>query len=79
MFECEEPDHVEAVEAAHVEAKIEALLAHRSQYESTHAIASDDDGAGRAAFEARITDECHQAGRRAGVAYGEAFRLVPTG
>lgn len=79
LFECEEPDHVEAVEAEHVEAKIKALLAHRSQYESTHAIASDDDGTGRAAFETRITDECRRDGRRAGVAYGEAFKLVPTG
>ena len=79
LFECEEPDHVERVEEAHVEAKIEALMAHRSQYESTHAIRPGDGGAGRAAFRARIVDGCRRAGEPVGAAYAEAFRLVPTG
>ena len=79
LFECEEPDHVERVEEACVEAKIEALLAHQSQYESTHAISAGDGGAGLAAFRDRIIDECRRAGEPVGSAYGEAFRLVATG
>ncbi|MEO6989019.1 MAG: PIG-L deacetylase family protein, partial [Aquihabitans sp.] len=34
LFEADEPDHAEALSAHHVEAKIAALEAHRSQYES---------------------------------------------
>ena len=79
LFECEEPDHVEQVESTHVEAKIEALLAHRSQYESTHEITADDDGSELVAFRSRIVEDCRQAGRRVGLDYGEAFKLVPTG
>lgn len=79
LFECEEPDHFEPVEETHVEAKVEALLAHRSQYESTHAIRPGDGGAGRGAFRARIIDECRRAGEPVGSAYAEAFRLVATG
>ncbi len=79
LFECEEPNHVERVEAAHVEAKIEALLAHESQFESTHDIPAGDDGAAVSAFRAGVTDECRRAGQLVGSAYGEAFRLMPTG
>ena len=35
LFECEEPDHLEAVEQSHLEAKVSALLAHESQFETT--------------------------------------------
>ena len=51
-----------------------ALLAHESQFESTHGIA--DDGAGTDAFRSRVVDECRNAGRRAGLPYGEAFKRV---
>ena len=74
LFECEAPDHIEQVTAAHVEAKVAALLAHESQFESTHGIGADDDGAGEAAFRAGVLEECRAAGRRAGLSYGEAFK-----
>jgi LmbE family N-acetylglucosaminyl deacetylase len=38
LFEADEPDHAESVGPSHVDAKIAALEAHRSQYESTMSI-----------------------------------------
>ena len=76
LFECEEPDHVEQVAGGHIEAKVSALLAHESQFQSTHRIGPADDGADRAAFGAGVFEKCRAAGRRAGVQYGEAFRRV---
>lgn len=76
LFECEAPDHIEQVTEAHIEAKVSALLAHESQFRSTHGIDADDDGADRAAFRARVLEKCRAAGRRAGLPNGEAFKRV---
>ena len=76
LFECEDPDHLEQVAEDHMEAKVNALLAHRSQFRSTHGIGPDDDGTDRAAFRSRVLDKCRAAGRRAGLPYGEAFKRV---
>ncbi len=76
LFECEEPDHVERLDASHVEAKIQALLAHESQFETTMVIDADDDGSQAAEFGRRITREARDHGRLAGVGLGEAFRLL---
>ena len=76
LFECEDPDHVEQVAEDHMEAKVQALLAHESQFRSTHGIGPDDDGTDQAAFRSRVLDKCRAAGRRAGLRYGEAFKRV---
>ena len=76
LFECEAPDHVEQVAATHIESKVRALLAHQSQFQSTHDIRPDDDGADMEDFRKRVFEKCGTAGRRAGVGYGEAFRRV---
>ena len=76
LFECEDPDHLEQVAEDHMEAKVNALLAHQSQFRSTHGIGPDDDGTDRAAFRSRVLDKCRAAGRRAGLPYGEAFKRV---
>ena len=76
LFECEEPDHVEAVDPRHLEAKVGALLAHESQFETTMAIADDDDGTQAAAFADRTLREARDHGRHAGVGLGEAFRVM---
>ena len=76
LFECEDPDHVEQVADDHIEAKVQALLAHQSQFQSTHGIGPTDDGTDLAAFRARVFDKCRTAGRRAGLAHGEAFKRV---
>lgn len=53
LFECEEPNYAEPIDDTHLDAKVAALLAHESQYETTMHIDGNDDGAQRAAFEER--------------------------
>lgn len=85
LFEADEPDHGEAVSATHVDTKIAALEAHRSQYESTMFINPDatgaDDGTAaveRARFHAEIRDGIAAAGRWAGCGLAERYRFMPT-
>jgi len=92
LFEADEPDHAEAVEAGHVDAKIAALESHRSQYESTMFISSADGpddaraegGSGREPsaeqerFRAGVRAGVVEAGAWAGVDLAERFRLMPT-
>jgi LmbE family N-acetylglucosaminyl deacetylase len=74
LFETEEPDHAEDV-TGYADAKVDALLAHESQFETTMYI-TDDPGAQVTAFRARIEAELEQFGRLAGVRHAEAFKLV---
>ena len=74
LFEAEEPDHVEDVKGF-VDRKIEALLAHESQFESTMAI-SGSGAEERAAFERRVRDRAEEFGALAGLAEGEAFKAI---
>lgn len=71
LFEAQAIDHVEAVNDEAVEAKINALLCHHSQWLSTMAIdeSSADVEAQRAAFEARVREPINEAG-------GEEFKLL---
>ena len=77
LFECEEPDHVETLDRSHVEAKVAALLAHESQFESTMEIGARDDGSQAGAFALRISREAEEHGALGRVALGEAFKLAP--
>jgi LmbE family N-acetylglucosaminyl deacetylase len=72
LFEADAPDHVERLELAHVDAKIAALLSHRSQWRSTMGI-DEHPEAERFAFERRQRDDAAAAGIRGGARYGEAF------
>ena len=74
LFEADEPDHLEDV-TGYGEAKIAALLAHRSQWRSTMHIPPDDDGRATEAFGTRVIDELAATGRQGKprVALGEAF------
>lgn len=75
LWEADEPDHVEDVTAT-LDRKLAALEAHESQFESTMRI--DDPAAADQvdAFRRRIRDRLATHGRAAGVAYGEAFKLM---
>jgi LmbE family N-acetylglucosaminyl deacetylase len=75
LFEADRVDHVEAVDAGNVDAKIAALLCHRSQWRSTMGI-SDRPDEQRAAFEGGIRAESRTDGLRIGAAYAEAFARV---
>jgi LmbE family N-acetylglucosaminyl deacetylase len=74
---CFEPgrvDHVENVDG-YVDHKIEALLAHRSQWRSTMAI-DDHPDAQRAAFADKLRSEARSTGLRCGLRAGEAFARI---
>ncbi len=75
LFEAQELDHVEDV-SGHLDAKIAALLAHRSQYRTTHGIDPGDDGTQVAAFRQKIESRAAAIGGCAGVTAGEAFHLL---
>jgi LmbE family N-acetylglucosaminyl deacetylase len=75
LFEADEPDHVEAV-TGFANAKLDALLAHASQFRSTMRIEEGDEGGQRAAFEQRIRQRLGEHGALAGVAEGEAFKAL---
>jgi LmbE family N-acetylglucosaminyl deacetylase len=75
LFEADEPDHVEDI-TSFVDTKVEALLAHSSQFVTTHAIPADDDGSAAAAFGERIRDHAAAVGAVTRVDRGEVFKLL---
>lgn len=77
LFEADVVDHLERVEPRHVDAKLAALLHHRSQWRSTMGIegTGDERDATRAAFERRVREQLVDAGRAAGLA-AEPFKLL---
>jgi LmbE family N-acetylglucosaminyl deacetylase len=74
LWEADEVDHVEDIEAF-VGAKLTALLAHRSQWESTMGIDADR-AAEEQAFETRIRSRAAEAGAGAGLPLAEAFKRI---
>jgi len=80
LFEADEPDHLEDV-TGFVDAKVDALLEHKSQFRSTMGIgesrASDDEEHPEfAEFKSRVTDELAEHGRQGGFAAAEAFKRI---
>ncbi len=73
LFEADQVNHVEAVSADDLAAKLAALHAHRSQFESTM-LASDE--AQLADFDRRISDGLAVLGAPYGLAAAEAFHLM---
>jgi LmbE family N-acetylglucosaminyl deacetylase len=75
LWEADEPDHVEDI-SQHLDTKVAALLAHRSQHRSTMRI-DDDTATGQVErFRRRVADAAAEHGRPAGVSYGERFKLL---
>lgn len=74
LFEADEVNHVEDV-GHHLDAKLAALEAHRSQHLSTMGIVEGDPTT-REAFRDRIRREAGDHGALAGLAAGEAFHLI---
>jgi len=77
LFEADEPDHVEEVTGS-IECQLAALLEHRSQLRSTMGI--EEDGPDRATqlarFDQRLRTRARDIGERAGVGFGEEFKLI---
>jgi LmbE family N-acetylglucosaminyl deacetylase len=74
LWEADEPNHVEEV-SDFVQAKITALMAHESQFESTMGI---DDGTSSEidAFADRVKVQLTEHGALAGLSWGESFHIV---
>jgi len=75
LFECEEPDLAEDV-TGFADAKVDALLEHRSQFVTTHDITDVDDPAQVARFRRHVEDRLATNGARVGVRHAELFRLL---
>jgi LmbE family N-acetylglucosaminyl deacetylase len=75
LWEADEPDLLVDV-SPYVDAKLDALLAHESQFESTMAITDASVGDEIEQFRRRVLDRLATWGRQAGVAHAEAFKLV---
>ena len=75
LWEADEVDHVEDV-TGHAEAKVAALLEHRSQFRSTHDIEDADDPAQVDRFRRTVEDRLAEVGRRVGVRHGEGFARI---
>jgi LmbE family N-acetylglucosaminyl deacetylase len=74
LWEADQVDHVEGIEGF-LDAKLAALLAHRSQWASTMGIDADR-AAEEQAFAARIRERAAEAGAVAGLPIGEAFKRL---
>jgi len=72
LWEADEPDHLEDV-SAHVDAKLRALEAHRSQFESTMKAVDESQMDG---FRARIRLRLAEHGTRIGVDAAEMFKRI---
>jgi LmbE family N-acetylglucosaminyl deacetylase len=72
LFEADEPDHAEDV-TGWSEAKVAALLAHESQFESTMLATTD---AELDVFRQRVLDRLATAGRAVGTTHAEVFKLI---
>ncbi len=77
LFEADEPDHLELVDAT-IADKVGALLAHTSQWRSTMYIeaGTDAEAEGLAAFTDRIENQARDDGRLGPGGFAEAFRLL---
>ena len=75
LWEAEEPDHVEDV-TGFEQRKLDALLAHRSQFRSTMKIDDPDAADEVAGFRERIYTRLGEQGALAGVGRGEAFKVM---
>jgi LmbE family N-acetylglucosaminyl deacetylase len=75
LWEAEEVDHHEEV-SEHAEAKVQALLAHRSQFRSTMHMEPDASEEKQAQFRAEVIQRLVENGGPAGLPMAEAFKLV---
>jgi LmbE family N-acetylglucosaminyl deacetylase len=75
LWEADEANHVEDA-GGMVEAKVSALLAHRSQFRSTMGIDDPDATSEVDRFRSQVIEQLAEHGRLAGLAFGEAFRLM---
>ena len=78
LWEADEPDHVESVDDRDLGAKLDALRAHESQFQTTMGVALDDPAADEQwdAFASRIRGRLAEWGRFGGCELGEGFKKL---
>jgi hypothetical protein len=74
LWEANEVDHVESIDGF-LDAKLAALLAHQSQWQSTMGIDTDRATEERV-FETRVRERAAEAGAAGGIALAEAFKRI---
>jgi LmbE family N-acetylglucosaminyl deacetylase len=75
LWEADEADHVEDVDGF-VDVKLQALLEHRSQFRSTMGVDNADSQDELESFSDRMRERLTEHGAIAGLAAGEAFKLI---
>jgi LmbE family N-acetylglucosaminyl deacetylase len=75
LFEADEPDHAEDV-TGFADPKVEALLAHESQFETTHDIADANDTEQRTRFSEWVDYTLALGGDQAGVRHAELYKAI---
>jgi len=75
LFEADLPNHLETA-LGFDRAKVDALLCHRSQLESTMGISGAPTDADRSTFAAKVRHQLAAHGALAGRPHSEAFRLI---
>ena len=75
LWEADEPNHTEDI-TAFLEPKLRALLAHRSQFRSTHHIDDPANEAQVERFRALVAARAAEHGADAHVDFGERFRII---
>lgn len=75
LWEADEADHVEDITAS-IDAKLDALLEHRSQYRTTMDVDDPSSTEQLDRFRDRIRERSATAGAGDGIAYGEQFKLI---
>ena len=75
LWEADEPDHTEDI-SSFLDAKLAALLEHRSQFRSTMHIDDPTSDEQLESFRSVVRERAADAGRDAAVRYGERFKLI---
>ena len=76
LFEADEPDHVEHAPPTAMKVKVDALLAHRSQWRSTLFIDDNDDGTQHDAFVNGVHEAAEAVGAASRSGPGESFKRL---
>ena len=75
LWEADAPDHLEDI-SGHLDTKLQALLAHRSQFVSTMRIDAMPSDAQVEAFAERVRERHRKSGAPLGLPAAEAFKLI---
>lgn len=76
LWEADQPDHEEIISETAFQAKVDALKAHASQYETTMGVSQLDDASEMQAFETRLRNRMSEASLSKTSGLFEIFKLI---